>query len=426
MPVRQAERDLARAQLDSLRARLAAERTRLAGSNASADTRRLAQAASRLERQIVVAQANVTLAKAQLQQATAGKRDSKPHQAAVSAVAAATAAVGKATADRDAADGSYTQFKAAYPTKSTGRRTALARWLTHPDNPRTARVATNQIWMRHTGASFVNTVSDFGIRSRPRRFPDLMDWLSVELIESGWDMKHLHRLIVNSATYRLSSTPGPLAHDNSRLDPDNALLWRMNSQRMQAEVVRDSVLAASGALDPAFGGPDLSESQGQTSRRRSLYFRTTPDNKMPLLELFDLANPNECYRRRESITPQQALALSNSPLALDRSRHLARRLIADIADRLGAPTDSSRTTHTTDFITSAFETVLGRRPGPHELAACRTFLARHARLLGQPGTLTAFPARAARPMPPSADPVVRARENLVHVLFSHNDFVTIR
>ncbi|MBQ16980.1 MAG: hypothetical protein CMJ65_07640 [Planctomycetaceae bacterium] len=423
LPVKQAERNLARASLDSLRARLAAERARLADSDTAADIPRLAMAASKLERQIAVAQAKVALAKASLGLATAGNKPKPQHPAAVTA---ATAALEKATAARDAADGNYTRFKAAYPTRSTGRRTALARWLTHRDNPRTARVAINQIWMRHTGASFVNTVSDFGIRSQPRTFPDLMDWLSVELIESGWDMKHIHRLVVNSATYRLSSRLAPATGDNRKIDPDNSLLWRMNSHRMEAEVVRDSLLAASDALDPAFGGPDLPESQGQASRRRSLYFRTTPDNKMPLLELFNLANPNECYRRRESIIPQQALALTNSPLALDRSRHLARRLITDTVDRLGPPVGDSQATHTTSFITSAFETVLGRRPDSRELAACRAFLARQARLLDDPKTLRKFPAGSTAPVAASADPAIRARENLVHVLFSHNDFVTIR
>ena len=147
---------------------------------------------------------------------------------------------------------------------------------------------------------------------------------------------------------------------------------------------------------------------------------------MMMLELFDLANPNECYDRQQSVVPQQALVMTNSPLALDRSRRVARQLTTEITARLGPITDANRVSAAADFIAAAFESVLGRAPRPEENAACRAFLLRNARLLADTGSLKPFPAAKGSVVAPAQDPFARARENLVHVLFSHNDFVTIR
>jgi hypothetical protein len=193
----------------------------------------------------------------------------------------------------------------------------------------------------------------------------------------------------------------------------------MNSRRMEAEVVRDALLSAAGDLDATLGGPELDQALGQTSRRRSLYFRLTPDNKMELLELFDLANPNECYRRQTSVVPQQALALTNSAVALSQARLLARQLSAEINATQPDSSDNA-------FVSAAFEQVLNRPPTAEESAASLKFLQRHAQLLSDTRPLTAFPPGPAVAVPPSADPHLRARENLAHMLFSHNDFVTIR
>jgi hypothetical protein len=133
---------------------------------------------------------------------------------------------------------------------------------------------------------------------------------------------------------------------------------------------------------------------------------------MPLLELFDLANPNECYRRMESIVPQQALAMTNSPLALDQSRNLARSLKAMTSDQA--------------FVDAAFQRVLSRRATDSEQHACQRFLKRHARLLADSTSLEPFAGRSAGQVAPAVEPALRARENLIQVLFSHNDFVTIR
>jgi hypothetical protein len=223
-------------------------------------------------------------------------------------------------------------------------------------------------------------------------------------------MKPLHRLIVTSATYRMDSTN---YEANQARDPDNRFLWRRNVRRMEGEVVRDSVLHVAGNLDLTTGGPDIDQTLGQTSRRRSLYFRHAAEKQMEFLALFDAANVNECYRRTESVVPQQALALSNSALALGQARLLGRRLAKEAADPAA-------------FIRVGFETVLSRLPTKQEEEECAKFLADQAALLADPKRLTAFDAGPANPVPPSADPALRAREDLIQVLMNHHDFVTIR
>ena len=206
--------------------------------------------------------------------------------------------------------------------------------------------------------------------------------------------------------------------DPRRTDPTNKYLWHMNSRRMEAEVVRDSVLFAAGSLDATRGGPEIPEAQGQTSLRRSIYFRNTPNDKMKLLEVFDVADPNACYRRKESVVPQQALALMNSALALDQSRLLAEKLTKQVGDKDDEPTNSA-------FITAAFETILSQSPTEAELAASRRFLQDHSKLVAT-SNQPVFTAGGQSQRGPSASPSQRARENFVHVLFSHNAFVTVR
>jgi hypothetical protein len=187
----------------------------------------------------------------------------------------------------------------------------------------------------------------------------------------------------------------------------------MNSRRMEAEVVRDGLLAGSGRLDRAMGGPDLDHGLGMTVGRRSLYFRHAAERQMEFLLLFDAAGVNECYRRSESIVPQQALALANSPLAIASGRLAARALSREAADDRA-------------FVRAGFEQVLGRAPSGAELAACLEFLREQAALLAGPKRLTAFPTGPASPVPPAAEPRQRAREGLIHVLLNHHDFVTVR
>ena len=371
---------------------------------------RAEEAARKAEQELATARAAVNPADANT--ANAVKTAEQKVTEAQKALAAAQDNAKKPSAD-------YSPLTPVYPTASTGRRLALARWITSRDNPLTARVAINHIWMRHFNEPLVPTVFDFGLNGKPPTHPALLDWLAVELMDKGWSQKAIHRLIVTSAAYRMRSDPAGLDDPNRKLDPDNVYLWRMNARRMEAEVVRDSVLHVAGSLDPAFGGPDLDHAQGLAVGRRSLYFRHAHEKQMTFLKLFDAASPSECYRRDQSVMPQQALALANSPLGLANARKLAATITARVGDQPTAPA-------ITAFVTEAFEQLLSRPPTADERAACEAFLTKQTATLSDPSKLSPFTSGDPSPVPPSANPHQRARENLVHVLLNHNDFVTIR
>ena len=281
----------------------------------------------------------------------------------------------------------------SHPATSTGRRLAFAKWVASAENPLAARVAMNHIWLRHFGAAIVPSVDDFGANGRPPSHPQLLDWLAAEFMTRGWSMKAIHRLIVTSATYRMASTPDTAS---AKLDPDNRFLWRMNSRRLEAEAVRDNLLFASGQLDVTRGGPEIDNKLGLTSRRRSLYLRTAAEKEVEFLQIFDSASVGECYERKQTVKPQQALALANSELALNQARGLAKELAAATAPDA--------------FIRAAYRRVLTREPRADELAACREFLKK-----AESADAKAAPAATQR-----------ARENLALVLLNHNDFVTAR
>jgi hypothetical protein len=386
-----------RAAVEAVEARIAADTAKLGDSTSEAERMALALAASKAERRAAALRtADVLLALEQ---------SSPPDTAKI-----ATAKKAKEAADAVAGKGDpvYTPLVRLDPATSTGRRLALAKWIADAKNPLTARVAVNHIWMRHFGVPLVPTVANFGLNGKPPTHPELLDWLAVEFAESGWSMKHLHRLIVTSRAYRLSSRM-----PDRPVDAENRYYGRMNPRRMEAEVVRDSLLAVAGQLDPAMGGPIIDEKLGQSSRRRSVYFRFNTEYKMQFLDQFDAASPTECYERRESVIPQQALALHNSPLALNMSRELAGHL-------------ANRSTDPGAFVTTAFEHVLSRSPMADERTRCESFLREQAALYQKPEKLTPFPPGPAGVTSPSTDPAQRAREDLVQVLFNHNDFVTIR
>jgi len=250
----------------------------------------------------------------------------------------------------------------------------------------TARVAVNHIWARHFAQGLVPSVDDFGANGRPATHPALVDWLASELMASGWRMKHIHRLIVTSATYRQSSVA--TSADVLAADPDDQWLWRYPSKRVEAELVRDNVLWAAGQLDLTRGGPEIDHTQGLVSRRRSLYLQEAPEKEVEFLKIFDGPNPNECYFRRPSVLPHQALALGNSRLVVEQAKVLAGKL--------------KDFTEPAAFVGAAYLRVLARRPSEQELKACRAFL------------------------DDPRDGEDRARENLIVVLFNHNDFVTVR
>ena len=299
----------------------------------------------------------------------------------------------------------------SYPANSSGRRLALARWIAAPENPLTARVAMNHIWMRHFGHGLVSTPADFGRNGRPPVQPQLLDWLASELMARGWSMKAMHRLIVFSSTYRMAATPDEA---NARIDPDNLYWWRMPSHRMEAEAVRDNLLYIPGNLDPAMGGPDIDHKLGLTSKRRSVYLRIAAEKEVEFLKIFDSPSVTECYERRPSVMPQQALALANSELALAQARFLAGRISAEAGE------NAER------FITLAFRNVLARPPTREEQTACREFLDGngHAPATEPPPPLIQASLSSRGAMPAAG--VARLREHLMLVLFNHNDFVTVR
>ena len=331
----------------------------------------------------------------------------KEIDAAMKALAAATPVFEKAQAAASQPPSeTYSPLSPSYPKTSTGRRKALAEWMTSGDNPLTARVAVNHIWSRHFHSPLVATVTDFGRNGAKPTHPELLDWLAVELMDSGWSMKHLHRLIVTSAAYRRASSvgwdsipTGSVATTSSNAqngrdgiptyeaDPENKLLWRMNTGRMEAEVVRDSLLAVAGKLDPKIGGQELENSDALKTFRRSLYYSVFPEQggKSSMGELFDAPEPLECYRRSRSIIPQQALALTNSELVHQLSTAIAASITEPTAER---------------FIIVTFERILSRQPTVNEIATCLLFMTNPAD--------------------------VRSRESLVRAILNHNDFVTIR
>ena len=300
----------------------------------------------------------------------------------------------------------YSALGLQHSKTSTGRRAALARWITHASNPRTARIAVNHLWGRHFGTPLVSTTENFGLNGKTPSHPELLNWLAAELVSNNWQMKHIHKLIVLSATYRLSSRTDPAM---MKQDPDNRYYWRMNSRRMEAEVVRDSALYLAGQIDLMLGGPEIDQKSGETNFRRSLYFRNTPNEKMDFLEVFDVADPNSCYRRKQSVVPHQALAKMNSALMQNSAKLIASRLSGD---------DET-------FIRSGFETVLNREPTQAEMKLCEQFLNDQQVTLTD-GTAVKFPNSSATIKAPATAPHARARENLIHVLLLHNDFVTVR
>ncbi len=414
----------AQAKLNSLRARFAADKAKYANDNSQASAN-LAKAAAKAERTASLAKAQFELADKQAKLTVAeasDEADAAKKKAVVEKARKAVDAARKQLTTAETAakkkDAKYTSIGKAYPATSTGRRLALAKWIADSKNPLTARVAVNHIWLRHFGEPLVANTFDFGLRSPRPEHADLLDWLAVELMEHQWSMKHIHRLIVTSRTWQLkSSADASLATANEKIDPDNRLYWRANVRRLDAEVIRDSVLHVAGSLDLKQGGADIDYADGETIPRRSVYFRHAYEKQMTMLVLFDAAGPNECYRRSESIIPQQALALANSTLSLSESRNLARSLW-DEAQNGEQPE--------TYFIQLAFKQLLARSPTDSETIACRGFLKQQATVLSSPESLTKFEGKEVALVEASGDPDLRAKENLIHVLMNHNDFVTIR
>lgn len=421
---------LARAERVSIVATAAAMRAATAAETAPDDAGRrqhastTARAAVVAERALTAERERVKLAAAErtLAAATDAKREGAAKNVATAreAVAKAEAAAaepGEAFTPLRGARWSPTRFAESrtddkeipFPRTSTGRRTALARWLTDPRNPLVARVAANHIWMRHMGRPLVPTVFDFGRKGNVPTHPELLDWLASELVDgpaggSGWSMRHLHRLIVTSASYRMGSSIAR-ATANLKADPDNRLLWRREPIRLEAQVIRDCILAHAGTLDPRIGGPSVPPSAQATSARRSLYFFHSDIERNLFLTTFDDAEVKECYARDQSIVPQQALALANSGLVHDAVEKIASRIQAGLASELrGAPPGDEA------FVVRAFVLLLEREPTAAERQVCAKAMAAWRGLATTEGRRNGDVAPA----------------HLVWALVNHNDFVTLR
>jgi mono/diheme cytochrome c family protein len=262
------------------------------------------------------------------------------------------------------------ELRLAAETPEQERRLALAHWITDSKNPLTARVLVNRLWQHHFGQGIVATPSDFGHMGARPTHPELLDWLALEFQEHGWSIKHIQRLIVLSATYRQASDP---VSDAQKLDAGTRLLWRFPPQRLEAEPIRDTILAVSGVLDLRMGGPgfDLFEPNnnyvkvyhpkrefGPVEWRRMIY------QSKPRMRLDDTFGTFDCPdagqvapRRNVSTTPLQALSLLNSPFMLQQSELFARRVAKEAGPDLGAEVDR------------AFRVAFGRQPSAAEKAA---------------------------------------------------------
>ena len=214
-----------------------------------------------------------------------------------------------------------TEYPAAF-VKGSGRL-ELARAITHRSNPLTSRVMANRIWFYHFGEPLVQTPSDFGTRSNPPFHPELLEYLSWELLESGWSLKALHRVIMCSAVYQQSSMDRV---DCRAVDPDNHLFWRMNRRRLGFEAMRDSLLAMGGNLTLVEGGRPVDLVNNLDSRRRTIYGLVDRQSLPGMYRVFDFASPDQSVARRPfTTTPQQALFVMNSPLMMQQAQFLAQR-----------------------------------------------------------------------------------------------------
>jgi len=300
-------------------------------------------------------------------------------------------------------DASDAQIAPAGDKGTTGRRTALAKWLTDPSNPLTDRVITNRIWHYHFGRGIAGTPNDFGIMGERPTHRELLDWLAATFREDGYSMKKVHQRILMSNTWRQSS-----AHreDAASVDPDNKSLWRFNRRRLEGEIIRDSILSVTGLLNPKMGGPGVfppmppgmttrggwrkEDDLGET-RRRSVYTFVRRNTRYPMFEAFDMPDTHEsCGRRNNTVSSTQALELLNNELVLDWSRGLAKRVLNDS----GLPPEAK--------VERAFRLVYSRSPNDEEVKSSVRFLERHSQLTASAET---------------------AFVDLCHMLLNSNEFV---
>jgi hypothetical protein len=295
------------------------------------------------------------------------------------------------------------------------RRLALARWLASPQHPLTARVMVNRLWHYHFGRGFVDTTSNFGPAGGKPTHPVLLDWLAAEFVRSGWSVKHMHRLIVTSATYQQSSLESP---EQKTLDPENRLWSRYPRRRLEAEAIRDAILFTSGRLNPVMFGPGararpgdvalapeaarspLAVREGPQQARRSVYLSVSRSAPSVLLESFDQPAPAcPCDARRSTTVAPQALLLLNAPFIIEQADYFARRVKSEAGNDPAAQVDR------------IYRMALGRPPKDSERQKAIQFLSDPV-LKQRPGR-----------RPGADDPGALA--DLAHVIYNLNEFVWV-
>jgi hypothetical protein len=352
--------------------------------------------------------------------------------------------VAEETQTRLAGDGQRTTDD-GQPDKARLNRLDLAHWLTRPDHPLTARVMVNRLWQHHFGQGLVATPNDFGLRGDPPSHPELLDWLACEMVDHGWSIKHLHRLMVLSNTYQQSSTsplPSPIrgglgSGPGLRVDPGNRLLWRMNRRRLEGEALRDNVLAVTGSLNPKLGGPmvrvplepevyELIFTEGEPDglwpvnpdtrehTRRSLYLFAKRNVRLPLLEAFDRPDMvTSCPVRPISTFAPQALIMLNGSFMQKQSKVFASRLIRECG-----PSQDRQ-------IERAYVLALGRSPRDGEVRMARDFLQEQAALL-QDRLRARKPVGFPPDLPDTIDPAAAAAlADFCLALLNRNEFVYV-
>ncbi|MGE0609549.1 MAG: PSD1 and planctomycete cytochrome C domain-containing protein [Pirellulales bacterium] len=297
--------------------------------------------------------------------------------------------------------------------KTSGRRLAFARWLTQPNHPLTARVMVNRMWMHHFGEGIVSTPDDFGTMGALPSHPQLLDWLATEFVEGGWSIKQIHRLMVGSAAYRQQSVRDPGNVAAQEADPDNRLLWRQRLKRLEAESLRDAMLAVAGNLNREMGGQPVGVARtgegevitaaGSPGWRRSIYLLNRRSTPVTLLQLFDQpVMETNCARRGQSTVSLQALALLNSDFLAAQAAEFAARIERENAS---------------DPIGQAVRLAFGREIAEEQRAKLASFVELQAvRLLaGQTG-----------PTPEQqADARHRALVDVCQMLLSANEFAYV-
>ncbi|HUQ94436.1 MAG TPA: DUF1553 domain-containing protein [Bryobacteraceae bacterium] len=291
--------------------------------------------------------------------------------------------------------------------QTSGQRLAFARWLTSPDHPLTARVMVNRVWQHHFGKGIVQTPDNFGRMGAAPTHPELLDWLAVDFMKHGWSLKRLHKMIMTSATYRQSARQTP---QGNAVDPDNNLLWRMNLQRLESEIIRDAILSASGKLDLTMGGPPVllkprpdglqvisdKDPAPQGQFRRTLYLEARRGYPLTFLEVFDSPlMQTSCNRRFNSATPLQSLTLLNDDFMIAQARSLAERILTA---QPAAPVEL------------AYQLALSRKPEEREIQRANRHLKEQTQAFANANIA---PEKAA----------VQALAGLCQILLSTNEFL---